>query len=361
MSAKPFSKATKLFRQGKYEQLISQLEPQVFRYRESFYFYYLLGFSCLHVGDYGSAYTYLQRGSDLHSGDIDTLLGLAAVHLKRQETQEALELWLEILDKDPKNVYAQRGMKLLKKGMEPELLIEFTESGKISRLIPGPAKQVNRSALLALLLLFGLAAAGLLFFPGSPAYLFSSPGRTDLPDISLEDTAQLLSEDGSDSLYQLEEGDIRGICKKLETYFVEGRDNLVQREINRLELSNASVEVKEKTRLLKEYLKTPSFASFEDNFTYHEVIGVPRLYDSCFVLWTGAVSNLQLGEKKIRFDLLVGYERGEVVEGIVPVELDFSAKIDPKQAIEVLASVHPTAESGTVLLRAVSIHQFIQE
>ena len=92
MGGKDFSKAQKLYRTKKYSHVIRFLEPQVFRYRENFKFYHLLGMSCLRTGDFGGAFSYLRRGIDLNHGDIETLLGLAVIHLKRRETAEAIRI-----------------------------------------------------------------------------------------------------------------------------------------------------------------------------------------------------------------------------------------------------------------------------
>ena len=64
------------------------------------------------------------------------LLGLAAVHFKRAETDPALKLWLEVLDEDPRNPVALRGMNLLRRGMSRDELQAFVDSGKLPQLYP---------------------------------------------------------------------------------------------------------------------------------------------------------------------------------------------------------------------------------
>lgn len=361
MASKPFSRATRLFRARKFEELINLLEPQVFRFRESFRFYYLLGFSCLQVGDYGSAYTYLKRGHDLNKNDVDTLLGLAAVHLKRQETAEALELWLEVLEKEGKNPFAARGMKLLRRHSEPEFLVDFTESGKLSKLYPQPSRGLPGSFFIILVTGILIAAGFTLFFPFSPFSLLVPAAESSLPGPPLPDTkGELIESPKTDHPFSFSEEEIRELFTEIDTYFHQERDNLVRREINRILLSNASLPVREKAGLILSYLKKPSFSLFKDNFSYSEVVEEPALYTDCYVRWKGAVSNLSYGEKVIRFDLLLGYEKGRVVEAIIPVQVPFSTRIDPDLAIEVLARIDLHSSSPLDLrLEAVSIHQYI--
>jgi len=217
MASKPFSKAAKLFKKRNYEQVIRLLEPQVFRFRESYSFYYLLGFSCLHMGDYGSAYTYLKRGHDLKPSNIDTLLGLAAVHLKRQETAQALEYWLEVLDQDPKNQFALRGMKLLKKNSEPEYLVDFADSGKIERLIPQPSGRYTGKIFLVIIILALLALTSLLYFK-----VINTEARKnvrladDFPALFIDDVSSVLEGAESDHPFSISEGEMKKAFHALE-------------------------------------------------------------------------------------------------------------------------------------------------
>ncbi len=362
MASKPFSKAAKLFKHRRFEQVIRLLEPQVFRFRESFNFYHLLGFSCLHVGDYGSAYTYLKRGHNLKPADIETMLGLAAVHLKRQETAQALEYWLEVLESEPKNIYAQRGMRLLKKNSDPEFLVDYSESGKIERLIPQASGPVLLPRIVILIVILLLTGAVLFFAPFSPLYRSDLTNAETIGALDLGDLTDLVEGEKIDHPFSFTEKEIEKKFEQISNYFHADRDNMVRREINRILLSNASFGVREKAKQVLPYLKTPTFSTFRDNFSYSEVILEPALHAGCFVNWKGAVSNLSINETNISFDLLVGYETNRVMEGIVPVSVPFSVRIDPERAIEVLGSVRLSGNNTyPVILDAVSIHQFIQE
>lgn len=314
------------------------------------------------MGDYGSAFTYLKRGHDLKPADTETILGLAAVHLKRQETAQALEYWLEVLDSDPRNVYAQRGMKLLKKNSDPEFIVDFTESGRLERLIPQTASRVVPPLVPALLVVILLAAAAALFAPFSPFTVLGDTEAAEIEALNLDDITDLIEGEKTDHPFSFSEADIENRFRQLGDYFRAGRDNMVRREVNRILLSNASFPVREKAKQLLPYLKTPTFAEFSDNFVYSEVTAEPALYSGCHVIWKGAVSNLTVGETSIQFDLLVGYETSRVMEGIVPVAVPFSVRIDPEKPIEVLGKVIPTRNiTYPAALEAVSIHQFVQE
>src|SRR6056297_2320936 len=131
MGGNDLKKAEKLFRRGKYTQVLQLLEAQIFRYRQVYQFYHILGMSCLHTGDYSGASSFLQRALSIRPGSVNTLLGLGVVHLKQQKTSEALKDWFEVIDQDPKNKYAKRGLSAVRKLSDPDELISFTDSNKL--------------------------------------------------------------------------------------------------------------------------------------------------------------------------------------------------------------------------------------
>ncbi len=381
MGGNDLKKAYKLYRRKKYTQILQLLESQIFRYRQSFQFYYLLGMSCLYTGDFSGAESYLQRALSLKPANKNALLGIAAVHLKQQKTSEALKDWFEVIDQEPKNRQANRGLAVIRKHSDPDELIAFTDSNKLYKLLPRESHIAPGTV--AALTATALLATGLLFYPLYEPYvdeLFAQ--KVERPeiaglDLSVDTYASeeaTTSDDGAAAaegkhseespgattpLFELSRNELKSSYEDVVEYFNRYEDNLAQREINRILLSNASQELKNKVSTLATYTKTPGFDTLSHNFTYREVRSQPQLYRDCYVIWKGRVSNLQVGDSTIEFDLLVGYETEKVLQGIVPVELDFAAHIDPAFPIEVLGRIAP--ENGNIKLQATSIHQFIPE
>src|SRR6056297_2822906 len=169
MGGNDLKKAHKLYRQGKYTQILQLLESQIFRYRQSFQFYYLLGMSCLYTGDFSGSESYLKRALSLKPANKNALLGIAAVHLKQQKTSEALKDWFEVIDQEPKNRYANRGLSVVRQHADHDQLIEFTDSNKLYKLLP-KEKQISKLALSAIAILILLITAAL-FYPLYDDYL----------------------------------------------------------------------------------------------------------------------------------------------------------------------------------------------
>ena len=350
MKNQGLKKAERLFTSGRYSDVIHVLEPQVFMYRENPRFYFLLGMSCMYMGDLGGAYSYLSRSAQLEPEDTDSLLGLAAVHVRRNETQDALRLWLDVLDVEPGNRQARRGLTVLREAQTQAQVQQSFSNAKIKRFLPSKGFPVRR-ALGAVLL--GAAIAGLvvavLFVPWSDVVsgVFSREpeAQREGGDILAVDTEgeQLIQYTG-DFRYVLTDKEVGNLFDKIRDHFHEGRDNLARREINRLLLSNAQADLKERALLLTDYLKEPGFTDFEHNFSYEEVTEEPRLYDGCYVRWSGRAANVNVGDESIEFDLLVGYEDGRVLQGVVPVRLDFAARVESGMSIEMIGEVSADGE-----------------
>ena len=153
--------AENLFRKRRFPAVIAELEPQIFLYRDSPRFYYLLGASCFYTGDIGGAGSYLKRAEQLEERSEEVELALAAYHLRRRENDEALRIWLDVLDHDPKNRNARRGLALVRKATVHNAPVEEKEIFKVMPRLPSNvARYAIAGGVLALLI-----AAGLLVVP----------------------------------------------------------------------------------------------------------------------------------------------------------------------------------------------------
>ena len=358
MEGKQFRKAIKLYRHRKYSKVIQILEPQVFRFRESFTFFCLLGMSCLHVGDIGGAYSYLNRAHDLNDKDIDTLLGLAVVYLRKQDTQKALSTWFMVLDIDPNNKTAQKGLNFLKKYSESEDPQFLYENSGLQKIMPS-FKFTRRSYIETVVVLLLVAAiAGGLFLTynrlKSNNYI---PSREGVEVLDLR--GSVTADNKIDEKYRLTEKELKTLLREIKEDFNNFNDNRARYRINRILLSNADEKIKKQALVLAGYLQDTTFANIKTNFKYKDVLKEPLLYENCFVKWKGRVSNLSVSDEAITFDLLVGYENGKVLEGIVPVVLRFGVKIDTALPIEVLGKI--VFKEDKLILEGTSIHQFVKD
>lgn len=353
MKGRGLGEARRLFRARKFPDVIRVLEPEVFRYRESFDYFYLLGFSCLQTGDLGGAFSYISRAHQLSRDDTNALLGIAAIHMRRHETEAAVKRWLEVLELDPANRIARRGMDLVRRGMTPEKLQEFIDSGRMKSLYPAlPSRGVSPLPFIIVLAVLAVGAAIVIGIRFAPAHQEERPG---VSAVELPSNLASLTETGGGFTYILTERQVRDAFQKAKQRLLEYRDNLAGVQINRILQSNAALPVKERARLLKGFITQPSFLTLRDSFPYRIVSAEPVLYDGCSVSWRGKIANLKVGKDAITFDLLVGYDQEKVLEGIVPVTLPFAAELENGGGIEVLGQI--SAAAGKVSLTGISVHK----
>lgn len=343
--ARGLRKAHALFRGAKYTEVIRVLEPQVFLYREDALFYYLLGVSCLRTGDIGGAESFLNRASHIDDESVPVLLALAVTQARRLRSDEALQTWLAVLEHDPKNRIARRGLALLREADSDAVLHEALEGERIARYLPSEGLRLARPLRLvgAAVVLGLLVGMGVWLGPQVAWHIAELRGPND--ERSGTELARLERETSDFATYEgqfryvLTEPEIRASFQRMGDYFNAFRDNLAMIEINRILNSNASGELKRRAALLADYIRAPGFADFRDNASFAQVSGEPWLYADTYVRWRGRISNLDVGDEEIRFDLLVGYETERVLEGIVPVRLTFAARLHPAMAVEIIGRV----------------------
>ncbi|MFP4643224.1 MAG: tetratricopeptide repeat protein [Spirochaetales bacterium] len=351
-NASPLQKAYRLYYAKEYAKVIALLEPQVFMYRENPNFYRLLGLACLHTRDLGGAESFLMRCMQLDRDAVAPRLELAACYFAKRDNESAIELWLEILDDEPENRYAARGLKVLRTGPESDTAERYRESGRLRALYPDirrPIPWIRAGTVAVLGTVLVLAAVNAPdIVPAIQATLGwerSQEHREGVENIDLSDESELTQDapadggEGDAPRYELSDSEIEATFDRMREYFLDERDNMANREINRILHSNATSELKTRAKTLQGYLKAPSFADFSDGFSYEQVTSDPWLYDGAHVRWRGRPSNVDINEERIAFDFLVGYEDGRELDGVVPTEFDFAVRMDSSYVVEILARV----------------------
>jgi hypothetical protein len=359
------TKAIRLSRRGKYGEAVKTLEGEVFRYHDSFWYFYILGASCLKGGDFGGAFTYFKRARDIKMREPLGLLGLAVLFLRRGETDRALDLYLEVLELDEHNRIARRALNTIRKYAGADTLSLLIESGRLSRFYPPLPKappNPRKVALSAFLLALILAGGALVKFDLIPLPGRGGPPREGLAGSALDrEEVKEPVQVGGAFRYILTRDQVLDAYKKARSLFTGFRDEAARVELNRIIESNASEAVKNKARLLLPYLELPGFDTLRDRFSYGEVIRDPALYRGCHVIWRGMATNLNAEENSTAFDFLVGYDTRSSLEGIVPVVFKFSVTVNPEQPLEVLGRVIPAVpgdgQGQAIGLEGVALYQ----
>ena len=354
---KDLKKAYSLVKGKKYPRAIRFLEPKVPLFLEDETFYYLLGVSCFFTGDIGGSEFYLKRSLQVNHRNIDSKLFLAAIQLKKKDQANAARLWLNILDIEPGNKFAQRGLDRLKKIKDPAEFDNFVNSKDINKLL-APMKGIH-PLFIKFSLIIILAAIILTFaYFFSPDFIPEKNPREEMTNLSLDNYVGSYVEFDGDFVYTLSGEEIKNLFESAVKAFHEFDDNTLQMKINKINLSNASNDLKGKLSILERLIQKPTFLTMKRNFQYKDVFRDPLLYSNCFVLWRGKVTNVSYGNDKITLDFLVGYENETVLEGIIYTEIPFETLINQAVPVEILGQV--LNRNGKMVLSAISIRPIIE-
>jgi tetratricopeptide (TPR) repeat protein len=379
MAPTALDRAERLFASGRFAEVVSLLEPQVPVYRESPRFYYLLGSACLRTGDPGGSGTYLKRAEQLAPTNPELLLALAALSVRRGETEKAVEYYLRVLEERPGDRKAKSSLDVLRTEGGPEGLARLLETGRIEALYPG-RKSFPKPLLVAAIV---LAAAALLYLAlplGRAAFEALTRPRIARPEVA----AMSLSKAEQDSPVQAS-GSFRYVLtdrqaleafEKAKDYFQSYRDNAALIEINRLLGSNASPSIKEKAKGLRAFVGKPDFRTVKDAPSYAQARADPLLYDGCSVVWKGLAANVRpdasikpdsaikpdsslkpaakAAPGALAFDFLVGYQDKKRLEGLVPARIA-GVEVPVDRPLEILASLR--AGDGSFFLDCAAIHE----
>ncbi len=391
--------ARKLMRRRKFSRVIHLLESERKRYNGSYEYYLALGTSCLYVGDYGNAWSNYAEARRIKNQGTELNLGQAVILLLRGDTEGAVQYYLDIQSMNPNNAIAAEALEFIRKSNNNnDIISAYVDSGKIERFYPplGMNPDIIRSCVLVGLLLGMCISAGFVigYFRSRPKTSKPVDPKTQfLQDMQLTEEERLspsqssyyrpLSVPGQDAgssgeqpvmpeaVTQLSDSEIKSSYEKAVDLFTKGRDNAAHVEINRIVRSNATPSIKAKAEdlLPRLYKVRPAFGTLKDNFSYKQVVLDPGLYEGCYVEWKGRIANpVQADDGSISFDLLEGYDKKIVLEGIVKVYIPetltrqsidgnmvYIVKLDTEKPIRVLGYIQQVG--NTFILNGVSVNQ----
>ncbi|HUW69018.1 MAG TPA: hypothetical protein VMX33_02190 [bacterium] len=349
----PLEEAEGLYRRRRWADLINLLEPLTSVYRDNARFSVLLGAAYLHKEDVGGAWSCFRRAQSLDYRDPDAAYGLAAVSIRRGETDRAVQLYVEMLERRPRDRKARFGLDLVRTTKNHE---RAASSRRLRRLYPQPPRRLGGLMIAALCVVVVIGAVR-----GGPVLLDmmrnARPGRAGVSAVVLspEEAAGPVGSEGGFEIV-LTEKEAVATFDRAKRLFAEYRDEAALVELNRLLLSNATRQVKAKAQMLATYVREPSFLSMPDRYSYADVAANPQLYEGVGVVWKGLPANVVGSTTSATFDLLVGYHDKRKLEGIVQVQAAFALDLTPEGAIEVLARVKSSG-GKKFYLECLAVHE----
>ena len=358
------NKAASLARKRNYEDALKILKDEEDRYYGSFKYHYLCAVICLHSGNFIEAKENFDLARKVKITDNSVKLGHAVLYLKRMNTVQAVNYYLEVQEEEPKNKIAKRALSVIRNYSSNESLSDWLSSGKIKKLFPAiPFPSISLKTVISAVSILAAAAlitCGVLSFlniiPGpfkprqtrsTAEYTLSGSERNDPVEVGGY-YRNILTRDEAISLYD-----------RALSLFAEYRDDAAKVYLNRILESNASEAVKNRARLVINNMTVPGFDNFNrnDNPSYNDVRSEPVFFRDVHVIWSGMATNVAVTDEYTRFDLLIGYDTRTTLEGIVPVTFNTPVAINPERPLEVLGRITFSSSNSAISLTGVAIHQ----
>ena len=361
------TKAAQLAKKRDYEGAIRILKAEEDRYYGSFKYYYLYAVICLHSGSFVEALTYFRHARQIKMKDPNVMLGLAVLYLKRMDTVQAVDYYLDVKEIEPQNKTAKKALAVIRKYSAAEDaskdLSDWLTPGRLAKLYPKiPAAALTSKAIINALLIF-IAALGLSYillvqFRVMPSPFKTRPARHSAEFVLSGQERSAPVEVGGSYSYILTRDQALDLYDKALALFTSYRDEAAKINLNRILESNASESLKNKSRLLLTYMEVPGFDNFNrsDNVTYENVRSEPVIYRDVYVIWRGMATNAEVTEEHTRFDFLIGYDTRRTLEGIVSVIFNMPVALNTERTLDVLGKI-VLQEGGSFRLEGVAIYQ----
>jgi len=221
----------------------------------------------------------------LNPHSIPSKQAVAYILMCKEDYEGAVNKWLNILEADPKNKLIKKVLKKFKKqiphkasiNFNPYLYIELPKIQKVRKKFPFRK--------IALTFLFLSLAAGL--FTGGYFLFFKK--------IPIEDLTGFFK--NKEILYSF-------TGKEIEFYKMQVYDLIKMKQynqskiiLNKLYYSNASFEDKKVLKEREKELEFPDKDSIDLKLQPEQVLSYPKIYQDCFVIWSGEVKDVTQKEK----------------------------------------------------------------
>lgn len=249
---------------------------------------------------------------------------IAFLHARHNEREKAISSWCIALEKNSRNKIAKKALDYLRdKGSD----FILTEDDFFSIITPKepfvfPIRFFLKifSIILITTFLTIFAYRGFIVINE----IIKEKKRVEsleLNKVTLPDFNTNLLEKQKDALskYSYNEKEIKDKFDNIKRNILKNRVVEAQIEINEILLSNASLNVKIKTEMLKSFIQQPDYSKFNNIVTFEMFNKEKRLYKDVYVLWDGVIKNQIIKKDKITFNLFIGNDEKGVIIGIMPV------------------------------------------
>lgn len=250
--------------------------------------------------DFPSAEAGLDRARKSNPEDMEVLNALAFIQLKYKDTDAAIDLWLEILDHEPKNSLARRNLERMKR-------ISDLDSFSAKALAPQYIG-MRKASFIDMLKYAGIALCVILIGWGVWYAVRNADfgnvfvkGKRSLSSVRLPEMDDFVETD-SQALYNFESAEAKRLFKDAKRDIRHHAYNEFIIRLNQVLHSNLKESVKQRFIILKDFLPEPSgFVEIKLSIRLTELFNQPTLYEDCYLVLNGKVENFHADANSTTF------------------------------------------------------------
>jgi len=313
--------------------------------------YTLKGRAYLYSFSYKKAGDCFLKANIINPGNVDALNGLAFLALKKEKIGEAVEIWTRVLDIDKKNIIAKNNLKIFKSNKYKSIIL------RLDPLDFFPLKNKNYFTRNFYLLISSILIALFIVFLFALNLIKGSAGSNIHKTVSLADLIIPIEKQNISNNLKINPDEAQSYLEKIYIAIKDNRYNYAIYNLNRLDLSEISEDLKQKIKSYRDMPVYPvSAASIDEEYDITQVLNNPALYKDCYIYWTGNIFNIIRHPFFIRFFLKIKSKNNPQDAFVAFVEAPYKISYTENKRVNILAKIiGKLKQNGILVLKAVDI------
>ncbi len=267
---------------------------------------------------------------------------MAYIYARHNEKDKAIASWCTALEKDRNNRIAKKALDYIRnKGRIINLIDDeyFDELVKKEPFI-FPVKFLIISFIMLLVsIIIGFGVFISVIKIKEYYRIHSSTNEIDKIFIPYFNTGIIEKPKDPKKKYSYNEKEIIAKFDKIKKDIINNKVVEAQIDINRIKISNASLDVKYKVEILESFIVQPDYGFFKNEISFIDFLKEKELYNNIFIIWEGRVVNLKITKTRISFNLIIGDEKNGIIDGIIPVIFEKDVLVNNNDRIKVFGKI----------------------
>lgn len=317
-----------LIKKNRFLDALKKIDQGIDKDPNNHHFYYLRGATQIFLQRTDDALMDLGEAAYLNPQHIPTMHALAYIFLKKEDYEGAFNKWISILEFSPKDKLAKKHLNRFKKkppvkaslNLNPKLYLVLPKIKIKERFAKPPVLKKEKKPLkksfsffkwffTLLLALFTLLVSFWIYryFKGQPFKFlpFINTIASSFSEKEREARLEFLTSQNLTIAYSFTEKEIEFYKKQVYDFVSKQQYNQAKILLNKLYLSNASIDDKKLLKAWEARLEFPTAQNLDVFLTPKEIFDNWKVSEGCFVLWEGEAQEVVQKSQMLSFLLKI--------------------------------------------------------